>query len=363
MDYNPKDIFSNNEASTHYEQVSNEVIERRGNPFMSKFVSERCYQFFTESNVPYNNVYAKLTGSTLNLFNIVAIEKLLKSFQCEQIFFLKNNPAYLKRELAISLSISSLLLNEHYRRTEMINGKSIFKLLWKGAEKLYKERLDRRKEEMMTVLNEPLSLLLNSYYFNKNQDLAIIETILEDLISIPYYAWDNDELCIHTLRSFMDENLNSYLHHHLRNLYIHAGTHKTIFPSLLPLLEKTNPFVEERLNELNSIEKEKYEYYRNRVKEWCSVHPANENSSNFELVTKVLSHLSVSISNIITISTPTDFSSSSPKLIEEANHYFYDKKYFRIPEYYIRIFKNIGEIVSYWNAFDINKNEYLEMDL
>lgn len=363
MDYNPKDIFGNHEASTHYEQVANAVVERRGNPFMSNFVSERCYNFFTESNVPYNNAYGKLFGSTLNLFNIVVIERLLKSFQFEQIIFLKNNPTYLKRELAISLSVSSLLLNEHYRRTEIVNGKSIFKLLWKGAEKLYKERLDRRKAEMMRVVDEPLCLLLNSYYYNNNQDLAIIDIILEDMVSIPYYAWDNDELCIHTLKSFMDENLNSYLHKHIKDLYKHAESNKTIFPSLQPLLEKTNSFIEERLKELNNIEKEKYNHYRNQVEEWCSIYPANDNSINYEMVKYAFSHLSCPISKITSIYTPTDFLSSSPTFIEEINHYFYEKKHFRIPEYYIRIFKNVGEIVSYWNAFDTNKNEKLEMDL
>ena len=59
----------------------------------------------------------------------------------------------------------------------MIKGKSIFKLLWKGAEKVYKERLDRRLEEMKTVTNETLSLLLNSYYYNNNQDLNTIDII------------------------------------------------------------------------------------------------------------------------------------------------------------------------------------------
>lgn len=363
MDYNPKEIFSDHEASTHYKQAADAVIERRGNPFMSNFVSERCYDFFAKSNVPYSNAYGKLVVSTLNLFSLIDINNLLKSFLCEQIIFLKNNPAYLKRELTISLSISSLLLNEHYRRTEMVNGKSILKLLWKGAEKLYKERLDRRREEMMTVINEPLCLLLNSYYYNKNQDLAVIDIILEDLISIPFYAWDNDELCIHTLKSFMDENLNTYLHKHIKDLYKHAESNKTLFPSLLPLLKKTNSFIEERLNELNEIEKEKYNYYRNQVEKWCSVYPANENSSNYKMVMYGLTHLSYPISTEITISTPIDFLSSSPNLIEETNHYFYENKNFRIPEYYIRIFKNVGEIVAYWNAFDINKNKKLEMDL
>lgn len=363
MNFNPKDIFRDKKALAHYEQVANDVIERRGNPFMSNFVAKRCYDFFSKEDTPYVDSYGKLLGSTLNLFIIVDIENLLKSFQCEQIIFLKDNPTYLKRELAISLSISSLLLNEHFRRTELINGKSIIKLLWKGGKKLYKERLDRRKNEMMRVIDEPLSLLLNSYYYNNNQDLTIIDNILEDLISIPFYAWDNDELCIHTLRTIMDENLNSYFHKHIRDIHEHAESNKTFFPSLLTLLEKTNSFVQARMNELNNIEKEKYNHYRSQIKEWCSVFPASERSSNYEMVTCALSHSACSISNETSIFTPIDFFSSSQTHIEEVNNIFYERKSFRIPEYYIRIFKSVGEVVSYWNAFDANKNEKLEMDL
>ena len=138
-------------------------------------------------------------------------------------------------------------------------------------------------------------------------------------------------------------------------------------------MKKTNYFIERRLKELNDIEKEKYNYYRNQLREWCYNYPANENSNNFKLVKYVLYHLSYPISKIITLSTPTskiitlstptDILSSSPTLIEEANNYFYEKKHFRISEYYFRIFNNVGEMVSYWNAFDSNKNENLEMDL
>lgn len=215
----------------------------------------------------------------------------------------------------------------------------------------------------MRVIDEPLSLLLNSYYYNNNQDLAIIDNILEDLISIPFYAWDNDELCIHTLRTIMDENLNSYFHKHIRDIHEHAESNKTFFPSLLPLLEKTNSFVQAGMNELNNIEKEKYNHYRSQIKEWCSVFPASERSSNYEMVTCALSHSACSISNETSIFTPIDFFSSSQTHIEEVNNIFYERKSFRIPEYYIRIFKSVGEVVSYWNAFDANKNEKLEMDL
>lgn len=364
MTSNPKDILKDKEVASHYESIANSVIDEKGNAFMSYFVGERNYKFFSKEELPYSNAYGKIVGSSLVLINLIEINGLLKSFQAEQIAFLKKEPVYLKRELQTNLMVSSLLLNELYRRNEILKGKSLLKLLWKGGEKLYKERINRRKEEMLTVLNEPLCLLFNAYYTNKNQERSTIDKILRDFISCPYYAWDNDELCFHTLSSFMDENLKSLFSDQFDSLSIYAEKHQSEFPSLQPLLKQCKSIYQERLKELNSIEKERYNYYRNKVVKWSNQYPAQQSSSNYAFVVSSLKSIGFPLSVAISLDTPIkDYLCSDSERIAKLNDIFFQEKHFRVPDFYMIIFNTVSEVVSYWDAYDYTKNERLEMNL
>jgi hypothetical protein len=347
--------------------IYDKVHHGKENDISSFFLIKKNYDYFSNEKVPYVNNYGKIAGNILNLFYDTTIKELLKSYQLEQINFLKNNPDMIRRELFYSLTTSCLLLNESSRLHEAINTKktigglllaSLKSLSFSGgATKLLNDRINKRREDMMYSVHIAIKLLMNAYYKNKNISKSVADEILSDLVYVP--VWDFDELCFYTFSSFMDESIKDFIEKKYDSFTSFAKKYSAEFPSLQTIVDRCNGFYKDRLNELASIESNAYSFYRDKIKEWCTNYPANKNTNNYFLVCDSIREIMGYPSKQIEMDYSLSLLNGNQK--KSLMYLLKKNKGFEMPYYYLKIMQNIKELISYWNAFD--KNDELEMIL
>ena len=86
---NPFEIFENDAVYQYYCEVYERVNKTKGNSVTPFFILNKSYKYFSEKEVPYTNNYGKIAGNIVILFNNVNINNILKSYQLEQINYLK----------------------------------------------------------------------------------------------------------------------------------------------------------------------------------------------------------------------------------------------------------------------------------
>lgn len=352
-DYNPYDIYENEDVKKHLQRIANKIN----------------LETFSVKNLIINNVFSSLTGVT-NFLGVgfakhYEFDKTthLQQFQREQIVYLEKHPENLGRELRINLIVSILYLKNIFAIKEKMNNVELAaKIAWESIKKISIQKgLNEATEwlgekhwnEKWQVLKAPIALLMNSYYLNKNISLICVDSYLSDLISAGENTSDIDNLCRYEFKRVLTGTVKNYLENQFEKLVAHSKANRKAFPQLNDMMESCMILKDLQVRDLQEEELRDYEFYRNEIEQWGKNYPAKENTDNYKLVVNVVQNCTkVQKQNLKLDTNLIKDLKLNQKQREQICEKFYKKKNFMIHSIYMEKFKTIAEIVSFWNAFD-----------
>jgi len=354
--YNPYDIFKRDDVLEHLKDIINKVDPGFRFP-ISDFVR--------------NSIFAQITGVTnflgVGFAKIIEIgtNQNLKQYLVEQILYLQKNPQYLGREIRINFILSILFLKDSFAIKEKMGGIGYFsKSLWTAIKSLsvdegiinyIHEKREREEKEMWHVLRNPITLLFNVLHINNNTPSEIIDLFLSDLINSAKIKNDIDGLCKFNYNSFLKGTIKDYIDVGFDSVLEHLKTNKDSFQTITDeIIDKALDLRNLQLEELKKQDEEEFRYYKNEIKQWTIDYPATTESDNFIFVTENVSKLAKIPANRIFIDSRLDDLNFDENLRKKLCFLFEVEKGFSIDDIYLSKFETIGEIISFWNAFDNN---------
>lgn len=359
--YNPLSVYKRKEVKQQLQNIFRKVKPKKKLGIKDTLIQQGFSMLFyeiTKTFFPTNFLgewYAKLVQISTN-YN-------LRFFQNEQLIYLETHPEDLIREVRINLVVSILLLKQSFFvHDEMGRFSKASQMLWnmikhwnvqEGLMETTMQRMERNISEMWLVLRHPIALLMNVYYVNNNVSMDKIEAILADLINAGKSQTNIDGLCRQPYPTILQRDVKWYLEHEFDSLREYAEKHKDSFPSLSNIIAQYGDYQKKFIEELNTQEKEEYEFYRNEIQDWAKQYPAMKDSVNGNFVIKAIQ----TIANVPSAKINVD-----SRLIEDLKLdkekkqelclLFEKEKSFVIDNIYLEKFMTVGEIISYWNAFD-----------
>jgi len=351
--YNPYDIFKRDDVQEHLKDIIKKVNPGFRIP-INDFVR--------------NSVFSHITGAT-NLVGVgfaklleIGIKHNLKQYTVEQIIYLQNNPQCLVREVTFNLYLSILLLRFTYAIKEKMGVIGNFtKIAWsaiknrslgKGLSNYVQDEMERNEAEMWLVLRNPISLLLNVQYLNNNTPDETIDLYLSELIVSGKVKQDIDSLCNYKYKGFLNGSIKEKIDI-IFNLFVeHIKSNKSIFQSInedfINDIQSKKDFLFEELEKQD-------QYYRNKIKQWTTDYPAEEESQSFSFVIDKVSKLTKIPLSQISLETKLEDLNIDENLRNKLCLLLEVEYNLSIDDYFFSKLETIGEIVSFLNKSDNNQ--------
>lgn len=348
--YNPYDIFKRDDVKNRLDDVISRFKLKKTSA--TDWIAKGALVNATHAQVPLVKGLARIMEIGRNYD--------LKQLQREQIVHLADHPEDLGREIRILLASSAILLDETFELKEKADFFGPFVTLLRncirtmsfqeGMVESMTESANRDLCKMWIVLKAPLSLLMNAYYLNKNISSDVFDSYLSDLIAAGKKSQLIEDLCLLEFQNgFLDGSVKSYL----ENRFDEVIGHKDTIPHLEQMKDSLLSLRESLLEKLNQYAKDTDEFYGKEIEQWAKDYPATESGENYDMVVNALTTcLGIQKKDLTLGSRLTEdlgLNRQQRKALCEA---FNGNKGFLIDSIYSDRFKTVGDIVSFWNAFD-----------